>query len=273
MSLTQQTPEDGTIVCVLKSSSNDAAYRNRSDIVHQLHPPYKFPQHFEVGLRRVTYFPNKRETVNVAKREQRKITRVVKKTMKFHEKPPPPGPIFPGWQQPQLVKRVAIIKKDRETFVPFVNRFNSSTELGPQFRASLSWTGTSEGRVFKVKYEPSDPAEVLLLSSHLATLLGFRRNQFTAGTHVASQVVNDEQFTRLDVNTDLTVTAARFPYKDSMITLQQLFNAPVLVKKDARKTYTAFFDDVSQQMANNGFKVVFSFDSQKKVTMTVQDAD
>ena len=100
-----QKPEDDTVVCVLKSSNNDAAYQNKSDIVHQMYPPYKFPQRmYEVGLRKVSYFPNKRATENIVKKEGRKVIRVIKKKLKFHEKPISPGPLLPGYKPPEVIK-------------------------------------------------------------------------------------------------------------------------------------------------------------------------
>ena len=50
MSLTLQKPKDSTVVFVFRSSNYEATYKNPSGIVHQMIPPYKFPQRrYEVG--------------------------------------------------------------------------------------------------------------------------------------------------------------------------------------------------------------------------------
>ena len=166
MSLTMQKPKDDTVVCVLRSCNNDEAYQNKSGIVHQMTPPYKFTQRaYEVGLRKVSCFPNKRTTDNTVKKEGRKVTRVIKKNLMFHEKPISPGPLFPGYTPAQVVKTVPVFKREKEILMHFINRFNE--DIGPGVNVHLYSSGSDTQKVVLVKFEPSDVQEILLFSSGL----------------------------------------------------------------------------------------------------------
>ena len=265
MSLTLQQPEDDTVVCVLRSSNNETAYLNQSSIVHQMSPPYKFPTRmYEVGLRKFTYFPDQRQvTGSRVKRGERKKSRLVKKKVKFHEKLAPPGPLYPGYRPPQVIKTVPVIKKDNEDLDRFMNRFNA--DIGPAINMSLA----RKSGVFLVKFSPSDVEEILFLSPALAQLLGHRRQQFHTGRYVGNDVMTDEYYRRLSVNTELTISIVKFPYKGSMITLHQQFDAVRSFKK-RNLTYQEFFQFVSSEVARDGYELGFTFDENKKVTMTVK---
>ena len=268
MSLTMQKPEDDTVVCVLQSSNNDSAYRNTSNIVHEMYPPYKFPQRrYEVGLRKVSYFPNKRATGNRVKKEGRKVTRVITRSVKFHEKLAPPGPLFPGYAPPEVIKEVTVVKKEEEDMIHFINRFND--DIGPDLNVALYSSGSATQRVILVKFEPSDVQEILLFSPGLAKILGHRRQQFHPGRYVGNDVVTNDDYKRLNVNTDLTIKIVKFPYKESMITLHQQFDAVRSFQK-GEQAYGDFFAAVSRNVALDGYKLSFTFDEYNRVTMKVE---
>ena len=264
MSLTLQQPEDDTVVCVLRSLNNETAYLNQSSIVHQMSQPYKFPtQMYEVGLRKFTYFPNERQvTGSRVRRGQRKKSRVVKKKVKFHEKMPSPGPFFPGYRPPQVVKTVPVIKQEKEDLYQFRNRFNE--HIGPVVNMSLFL----KSGVFLIEFNPSDVEEILILSPALAQLLGHRRQQFHTGRYVGNDVMTDDYYKNLSVNTELTISIVKFPYKGSMITLHQQFDALRSFKKQ-NISYEEFFQYVSSEVARDGYELSFTFDQNKKVTITV----
>ena len=261
-------PEEDPVVCVLRSSTNEAPYLNRSDIVRQLSPPLKFkPQMYEVGLRSVSYFPNKRASTSTVKRNERKKSRVYKKKILFHEKIAPPGPLFPGLQPPQVIKTVPVVKGEQEDLDQFISRFNK--DIGPAIKVNLLLSGTTNGRIVLVKFEPTDVQEILLLTPHFAKLLGHRRQQFHTGKYVGNDVVTPVDYRRLSVNTDLTIQIVKFPYKDSMITLHEQFDAVRSFRKRAM-TYEQFFNFVSASLATDGNMITFTFDANKKVTMDVK---
>ena len=73
------------------------------------------------------------------------------------------------------------------------------------------------------------------------------------------------------MNTDLTITIVKFPFKESMITLHQQFDA-VRAFRRGDKPYADFLSEVSRNVAYDGYKISFTFDEFKRVTMKVEVA-
>jgi len=273
MSVTPQILKDESTFAVLRSLNNEGTYANNSDIVHQMKPPLKFQRDgYEIGLRKLTYYPNNRpkDGASVPTNKTRKTRKRRTVKLDFHERPVPPGPLFPGYKPPKVISEISFAKKEGETLQSFLKRFND--EISPTYKVSLlqQYVGPrAEAMVITLDYANDDANRVLLISESFAKLIGHYRIQFFSGKYVGSEVITQKNFDAVSVNDGLNLNIISYPYKDSLFEIKQQFDALFAYAKLERH-YKPFFQNISLDLTRACYAINFSFTSDNKCIMEVK---
>ncbi|CAG7786076.1 unnamed protein product, partial [Allacma fusca] len=223
---------------------------------------------YDVGLVKLRYTPQPEEKVE---RRTKTVTRIVrpKQTRRIipAERELPTGPLFPGISPPRIDSfRYNNGDAKLEDLISRVNRAMLTSNTRVTFSAQVVQAG---GYIITINNQHEDLNEYLLLSETFAAILGFKRRFFTQGKFAGEDVATEEAYSRTVKPTEFSIGFIKYPYKGSLIAIDQQFQSLAAYWKRSETNYKRFFTGLSARFLEHGFNVNFSFNAANKCKVDV----